>query len=131
MQRYQDSRERQEKEYLEAGKEQSTAQRTEQLVGPDPVEDDLHGPRRTINGTIRDVQCSERGTMHLRVENAKKPVLLRARNYYKVQFSALNFTPTAELNPCKDIEGMKARVEFFEALNESAQGQIVAIELTK
>jgi hypothetical protein len=69
--------------------------------------------------------------MHLRVENAKKPVLLRARNYYKIQFSALNFSPTSELNPCKDIEGMKARVEFFEALNESAQGQIVAIELTK
>ena len=99
-----------------------------QPIGPDPPEDDRHGPRRTINGTIRDVQCSERG---LRVENAKKPVLLHARNYYKIQFSALNFSPTSELNPCKDIEGMKARVEFFEALNESAQGQIVAIELTK
>ena len=69
--------------------------------------------------------------MKLRVENAAKPVSLRARNYYKIQFSALNFTPTGELNPCKDIEGMKAQVVFFEALSESAEGQIVSIELSK
>jgi tetratricopeptide (TPR) repeat protein len=127
IQRYQQSREREAQEYIEASKEQSS----EQLATPDLPEDDRHGPRRTVNGTIRDVQCSARGTMHLRVESAKKPLLLRARNYYKIQFSALNFTPASDLNPCKDIEGMKARVEFFEALSESAQGQIVAIELTK
>ena len=134
FQQYQASRERAAQEYREASQEQSSAQGTEQLAGPqapEPPEDNRHGPRRTVNGTLRDVQCSEPVTMKLRVESSKKPVLLRARNYYKIQFSALNFTPKAELNPCKDIEGMKARVEFFEALSESTEGQIVSIELTK
>jgi len=134
FQQYQASRARAAEEYREASQEQSSAQGTEQLAGPqapEPPEDNRHGPRRTVNGTLRDVQCSEPVTMKLRVESAKKPLLLRARNYYKIQFSALNFTPKAELNPCKDIEGMKARVEFFEALSESAEGQIVSIELTK
>lgn len=133
FQQYQASRARAAEEYREASQE-SSAQGTEQLAGPpapEPPEDNRHGPRRTVNGTLRDVQCSESVTMKLRVESAKKPVLLRARNYYKIQFSALNFTPKRELNPCKDIEGMKARVEFFEALSESAEGQIVSIELTK
>jgi hypothetical protein len=133
FQQYQGSRARAAEEYREASQE-SSAQGTEQLAGPqapEPPEDNRHGPRRTVNGTLRDVQCSEPVTMKLRVESAKKPVLLRARNYYKIQFSALNFTPKRELNPCKDIEGMKARVEFFEALSESAEGQIVSIELTK
>ena len=139
FQQYQAARERAAQEYRQesqssVSQEQSSAQGEQEMASPKPPEhheDDRHGPRRTVSGTLRDVQCSERATMKLRVESAKKPVLLRARNYYKIQFSALNFTPTGELNPCKDIEGMKARVEFFEALSESAEGQIVSIELTK
>ena len=133
FQQYQASRERAAQEYREASQEQF-AEGSEQLAtpqSPDRPEDDRHGPRRTVNGTLRDVQCSERTSMKLRVESARKPLLLRARNYYKIQFSSLNFTPKGELNPCKDIEGMKARVEFFEALSESTEGQIVSIELTK
>jgi hypothetical protein len=42
----------------------------------------------------------------------------------------LNFTPTGELNPCKNLEGMKAKVEYFEGLS-GAEGQIVSIELSK
>lgn len=94
-------------------------------------EDNRHGPQRTMKGTLRNVQCLDPAIMKLTVESTGKPVLLRARNYYKIPFTALNYTPKGELNPCKDIEGMKARVEFFEALSESAEGQIVSIELTK
>ena len=82
-------------------------------------------------GTLRAVQCSPPATMNLQVESAAKPLGLRTRNYYKVKYSALNFTPTDRLNPCKDLEGMKAKVEYFEDVNGSAEGQIVSIELTK
>jgi tetratricopeptide (TPR) repeat protein len=97
---------------------------------PDHPEDNHHGPQRTIRGTLRDVQCSPPATMRLKVEGAAKALGLRTRNYYKVEYSALNFSPSGDLNPCKDLEGMKANVEYFEGL-AAAEGQIVSIELTK
>jgi tetratricopeptide (TPR) repeat protein len=102
--------------------------------GPAAVEDPEaipRGPRRTMKGTLKDVQCSAPATITLRVEGSGKAVMLRARNYYKIPFSALNFTPKGELSPCRDLEGMKAKVEFYAGSNESAEGQIVSIELTK
>jgi tetratricopeptide (TPR) repeat protein len=94
------------------------------------AEDDRHGPQRTIRGTLRDVQCSAPATMRLRVEGAAKRLDLRTRNYYKIRYSALNFTPSGDLNPCTDLEGMKAKVEYFEGLGP-AEGQILSVELTK
>jgi len=134
VQQYKASREGAEQQYRGAIQTQSSADGAEQLAvtpASEAPEDNRQGPRRTVKGTLRGVQCSDPAIMKLRVENAAKPVSLRARNYYKIQFSALNFTPTGELNPCKDIEGMKAQVVFFEALSESAEGQIVSIELSK
>ncbi len=139
VERYQGMREREEQRSRQVVEElrsqgQSSAQDAEPLSGSQPAdhpEDERHGPRHSVKGTLRNVECAAPSTIKLKVESAGKPVLLRARNYYKIRFSALNFAPTAELNPCKDLEGMKAKVEFFEGLNESAEGQIISIELTK
>jgi len=136
MQQYQVARERMAQDYREASEEtarqsagESTQAGTATGVAPALPEDDRHGPRRTVKGTLKEVQCAD-PSLTLKVENPGKPVTLRSRNYYKIQFSALGFTPSGDLNPCKDLEGMKAKVEYFEALN-GAVGQIVAIELTK
>jgi hypothetical protein len=43
----------------------------------------------------------------------------------------MNFTPKSDLNPCTDIEGFKAKVEYAEVSDKSIAGQIVAIELSK
>jgi tetratricopeptide (TPR) repeat protein len=139
LQQYQAEREKEEHEYREASRQsqsgdQSSPKSEQTLTGPQELDhsaDDRRGPRRTVKGTLRAVQCSSVATMSLKVESAAKPVDLRTRNYYKVQYSALNFTPTGKLNPCKDLEGMKAKVEYFEGLDGSAEGQIVSIELTK
>ncbi len=137
IQQYQAARERADRDYRDASQQSQPGDQSAQPPEPtspqaaDHPEDDRHGPRRTIKGTLRHVQCSSPSTMTLKVENAAKPVDLRTRNYYKVQYSALNFTPTGELNPCKDLEGMKSKIEYFEAVDGSAEGQIVSIELTK
>ena len=55
----------------------------------------------------------------------------RTANYYKIKYSALNFKTPADLNPCKDIEGMTAKVEYFEAAAGGTEGQIISIELSK
>ena len=133
IQQYQAERESQERESREATQQsQSSSQSSgpEAPPLPDHVEDDGHGAQRTVNGTIKDVHCSYPATMKLKVEVGAKTLNLRAGNYYKVEYSALNFTPTGELNPCKNLEGMKAKVEYFEGLS-GAEGQIVSIELSK
>jgi tetratricopeptide (TPR) repeat protein len=89
------------------------------------------GPHRSMKGTIRDVRCTQPAIMELKVESDGKALSLRSDNYFKIQFTAVGFTPAGELHPCTDLEGMKAHVEFFETLGKSAEGQISSIELSK
>ncbi|MBZ5599361.1 MAG: tetratricopeptide repeat protein [Acidobacteriia bacterium] len=139
VQQYQAEREREEQESRESSQQrqsegQSSSPDERPQAGPpvpDHPEDDRHGPRRTVKGTLRDLQCSPPATMRLKVESAAKPVDLRTRNYYKVQYSVLNITLPDDFNPCRDLEGMRAKVEYFEGLNGSGGGQIISIELTK
>jgi Tfp pilus assembly protein PilF len=90
-----------------------------------------HGPRSTVKGTIKDVQCSVPAIMELKVKGKEQTVSLHSNNYFKIQFTAANYTPAGELHPCNDLEGMKAHVEFFEASGKSAEGQIFSIELSQ
>jgi len=118
---------------------QSSAQATlgdaEQPGAAPPVlqhrDEEPHGPQRLVNGTLKDVQCSLPAIMGLKVESAGATISLHSNNYYKIEFTAVNFTPAGELHPCAELEGMKARVKFFEALDKSAAGRIVSIELVK
>jgi hypothetical protein len=48
-----------------------------------------------------------------------------------VDFSTGNYAPPKEIQPCTDIEGMKARVTYGEVTDPRVAGQIVAIELNK
>jgi Tfp pilus assembly protein PilF len=96
-----------------------------------PAPEEQHGPRHGVKGTIKDVQCSLPAIMELKVEGDGKMLPLHSNNYFKIQFTALNFTPGGELHPCNDLEGMQANVEFFEASGKSSEGQIFSIELRK
>jgi hypothetical protein len=80
---------------------------------------------------IRGVQCSYPAVIEFKVESAKKTVSLYNNNYFKLEFSALGYTPEGELHPCKDIEGMKARVQYAESTDKTVDGQVVAVELRK
>jgi hypothetical protein len=35
------------------------------------------------------------------------------------------------MNPCKDFNGMKARVQYSETTDKSVDGQVFAVELRK
>ena len=88
------------------------------------------GPRHEIVGQIRDVKCSFPAVIEFRVTGAKS-LSFYNNNYYKLEFSALGFTPNGSLQPCSDIEGMKARVEYVESSDKTVDGQVVSVELRK
>jgi len=69
--------------------------------------------------------------MDFQVVAAKKTLALYTDNYYNLDLTALGFTPKAEMNPCRDLEGFKARVTYTDSSDKSVDGQAVSIELRK
>jgi Tfp pilus assembly protein PilF len=114
FERYQADRESTAREYrqqnqAQVSEEQSFIPGDQGAATPSSVahaEDDGHGPRRTVKGTLTGVQCSDPAIIKLKVERAGKPVSLRARTYYKIQFSALNFTPSGASCPAGTSRGL-------------------------
>ncbi len=88
------------------------------------------GPKHEIVGQIRDVKCSFPAVIEFRVEGSKS-LSFYNNNYYKLEFSALGFTPSGALQPCSDIDGMKARVEYVDSSDKTVDGQVVSVELRK
>jgi Tfp pilus assembly protein PilF len=88
------------------------------------------GPHHFLTGIVKDVHCSD-PQLDLTVHSSVKTIALHAENYFQIQFSALNFTPSAEINPCKDLEGRPAKVEYVESTDSSVTARVLSIELHK
>ncbi len=90
-----------------------------------------NGPKHLAVGVIRSVHCSYPAVVEFQVETAQKPVSLYSNNYMKIDLTVLGFTPKSNLDPCKDFEGMKARVQYAESSDKTVDGQAIAVELRK
>lgn len=88
------------------------------------------GPHRFLVGKLKNVHC-DRLLISLTVDSTEKSLALQAENYYKIQFTTLNFAPSGELNPCTDLEGRPAKVEYVESSDKSAVAHVLGIELHK
>ena len=114
---------------LSAGGVDSTAS----VAGPTLTHRDTFvakGPHHFLTGTLKNIHCNN-PELDLTVDSAGKSLALHAANYYKIQFSALNFKPSADLNPCKDLEGRPAKVEYLESADKSGTARVLSIELHK
>jgi len=90
-----------------------------------------HGPTLTAQGVIHGVKCSYPAVIELEVAGAQGTVKLYNNNYYDIGYSAANYTPQGEIHPCSDLEGMKAKVQYFATADKTVGGQIVSVELSK
>lgn len=88
------------------------------------------GPHRFVVGVLKDVHC-DAPNLDLTVTSSTKTLALHADNYYKIQFTALNFQPSGDLKPCNDLENRPAKVEYVESADKSAAPHLIAIELHK
>lgn len=88
------------------------------------------GPHRFLVGVLKSVHCDD-PELDLTLNANGKLVALHVDNYFKIQFSALGFQPSSDLNPCKDLEDKPAKVEYVESATPSARAQLVAVELHK
>jgi tetratricopeptide (TPR) repeat protein len=90
-----------------------------------------NAPKQTVRGVLRDVKCSYPAVMTFRLESPGKSLALFAPNYYKVEYSTANYQPTGEMDPCKVMEGMKARVEFTDVQDKELAGLVLTVQLSK
>jgi Tfp pilus assembly protein PilF len=88
------------------------------------------GPHHFVFGVLKAVHCDE-PTLDLTVSSGAKTLILHADNFYKIQFSALNFQPSGDLKPCSDLENRPAKVEYVESADKSDPPRLIAIELHK
>ena len=89
-----------------------------------------NGPHHFVTGVLQDVHCDSL-KIDLAVKSASKSMTLRADNYFKVQFTTLGFQPTGDLNPCAQLEGRPAKVEYVESADKSKTAYLFAVELHK
>jgi len=142
-QEYQAARESRQANNQDAGQEMPTPTVTTQSkeeTGPSnsgsPVflhreEAPPSGPHHFVTGTIKGVRCSTSSVMDFDLAAAGQVIGLHSGNYFKIQFTAFNFTPTGDMKPCTQLEGMHAKVEYVEPSDKAARGWIVGVELRK
>jgi len=78
---------------------------------------------------LKDVRCNT-PAMDLNLVSGAKTLGLHTGNYFRLSFSVLNVTLKGDLNPCADLEGKPAKVEYVESAGKGA-AVVVAIELHK
>lgn len=88
------------------------------------------GPHRFVVGVLKGVHC-DASNMDLTVTSGAKRVALHSDNYYKIEFSALNFQTSGDLKPCSDLENRPAKVEYVESADKSESPHLIAVELHK
>jgi tetratricopeptide (TPR) repeat protein len=107
---------------------------TAQPAAPEPPKyptEPATGPHHTARGILRNVQCSYPSVIAFSVEASGKKTALYSNNMYKVDYSATNFDPGTNFNPCKALEGMRAVVEYAEVSDKAVAGQILSVLLSK
>lgn len=97
---------------------------------PEVAEEVPKGPHRFLSGTLQNVQCHAE-KIDLTISSGGKATPLQGGNYYKIEFTALGFTPAEELNPCKDLEGKPAKVGYVDSSAKASPLYVVSIELHK
>jgi len=88
------------------------------------------GPSHFLTGKLVNVHCNSL-ELDLTLDSTGKSLSLHSGNFYKIKFTTLGFAPTADLNPCKDLEGRPAKVEYVESADKSVTARPLSIELHK
>lgn len=88
------------------------------------------GQRDMADGQIKTVTCKGHA-LDMTFDDSYEILHLHADDYFKVNFSAINFTPSGIMNPCKTAQGMYARVHYYDIKGHPKEGDLISVELRK
>ncbi len=108
----------------------TTATASAQDVTVPHLENLVSSRKKIAKGILHVVKCSPvTGLLNLQLQGPKDTILLSSSSYWQVEFSAENYTPQGEIQPCSDLEGAQGTVLYAEAEGKDAVGQILSIQL--
>jgi tetratricopeptide (TPR) repeat protein len=92
---------------------------------------DADGPKHAVLGVIHNVTCGYPAVLEFQVDAGGKTYSVYNNNFAKIELTVVGFTPKGAMNPCADLNGMKARVQYAESSDKTVDGKVFAIELHK
>ena len=99
---------------------------------PEAATPAVSGTHHVAHGTIRTVHCVLPSKLVLTLEQAGGGVVtLSTANFFKLEISAVNYTPEGDMNPCTDLEKTQAKIEYADVPDHSVDGQIISIALSR
>jgi Flp pilus assembly protein TadD len=89
------------------------------------------GPKHIIEGVVHGVVCNYPSQMDLTLVTPKKTFKLYSMNYFKIEFSTLNFSASDKFDPCK-MDGLHAKITYADNPADTAvDGEAQSILLKK
>lgn len=90
----------------------------------------VRGAEDMADGQIKNVTCKGRA-LDMDFDDSYEILHLHTDNYFKVDFSAIDFTPKGIMNPCKTVKGMYARVYYYHIKGHPLEGDLISVQLRK
>lgn len=89
-------------------------------------------PHHTARGVVHNVRCVYPTVLTLSLDApGGKGLALFMPNYFKVPFTTANYQPSGDMDPCKALDGMKARIEYADVTDKDLAGQVISVELSR
>ncbi|HXR96975.1 MAG TPA: hypothetical protein VN709_03945 [Terriglobales bacterium] len=89
------------------------------------------GVPQSISGQVQSVYCSGSNGIDIALNIGAKTSVFHSDDYFKVAFTAVNFTPKGLLQPCQQLEGLNAKIDYLPSTDSEVAGVIVAVHLTQ
>jgi tetratricopeptide (TPR) repeat protein len=87
------------------------------------------GPPAKLSGIIKAVKCDYPAVMDLVLDGKSRQTKMHAQNYYQVQYGAIVGAPKNDFDPCRDLEGKQAEIEYLTVTGEDFSGFIKSITI--
>ncbi len=89
------------------------------------------GSAGKLAGRILSARCDYPATLEIGLDANGKQQTLHAENYFNVEFWATGDSIGKNLDPCKDLEGKRAEIEYWSVTGQPFLGLIKSIALEK
>jgi tetratricopeptide (TPR) repeat protein len=84
-----------------------------------------------LEGHIVEIKCLYPTIMELTFNTNGEVQKLHSANYFKIQYWARDIEMKEDMQPCRDLEGHRARIEFIPTPDAQYAGEIQTIEIHK
>ncbi len=89
------------------------------------------GAAGKISGRISSIKCDFPAVMDIVLDSDGKQIRLRAENFYRVQYWAVDLPGKSNFQPCEELEGKLVEVGFLSVLDQEFSGFIKTVTIQK